>query len=230
MMRAAGIPARVVLGYQGGELNHAYNYLIVRQADAHAWTEVWLDGAGWRRVDPTAAVAPERVEAGRTGAMFDGSGAAWGLTAPSEFLHKLVLTWDAMNARWNEWVLGYGPENQNRFMEWLGMNNPDWRKMMFTLTGVVIGLTLLISMLLMLRYRPPPRDKAAQLYERFVRRSGLTLATGETPRLFALRARRDSSLPAESVRAITETYLDVRYGPPDPAMMKKLETEVAALS
>jgi len=230
MMRAAGIPARVVLGYQGGELNRAYNYLIVRQADAHAWTEVWLDGAGWRRVDPTAAVAPERVEAGRTGAMFDGSGAAWGLTAPSEFLHQLVLTWDAMNARWNEWVLGYGPENQNRFMEWLGMNNPDWRKMMFTLIGVVIGLTLLISMLLMLRYRPPPRDKAARLYERFVKRSGLTPATGETPRLFALRARRDSSLPAASVRAITETYLDVRYGPPDPAMMKKLETEVASLN
>ena len=230
MMRAAGIPARVVLGYQGGELNRAYNYLIVRQADAHAWTEVWLDGVGWRRVDPTAAVAPERVEAGRTGAMFDGSGAAWGLTAPSEFLHKLVLTWDAMNARWNEWVLGYGPENQNRFMEWLGMNNPDWRKMMFTLIGVVIGLTLLISMLLMLRYRPPPRDKAARLYERFVKRSGLTPATGETPRLFALRARRDSSLPADSVRAITETYLDVRYGPPDPGMMKKLESEIAALS
>jgi len=229
LMRAAGIPARIVLGYQGGELNPVGGHFTVRQADAHAWTEVWLEGAGWRRVDPTAAVAPERVEVGRTGAMFDGSGAAWGLMAPSEFLHKLVLTWDAMDAKWNEWVLGYGPENQNRFMEWLGMNNPGWRKMMFTLIGVVIGLTLLISLLLVLRYRPPPRDRAAKLYERFVKRSGLTPATGETPRVFAVRARQESPLPAESVHAITETYLDVRYGPTKPGLMKKLETEVALL-
>jgi transglutaminase-like putative cysteine protease len=230
LMRAGGIPARIVLGYQGGELNEAFDYLIVRQADAHAWTEVWLDGVGWRRVDPTAAVAPERVDYGRTGAMFDGVGEAWGLSAPSALLHNLVLTWDAMNAKWNEWVLGYGPENQNSFMEWLGMNNPDWRKMMLALVGIVIGLTLLISLLLMLRYRPPPRDKAAKLYQRFVKRSGLTLATGETPRLFATRARRESPLPAASVQTITETYLDVRYGPPDPGLMKKLETEIATLS
>jgi len=229
LMRAAGVPSRIVLGYQGGELNQAFGYLIVRQADAHAWTEVWLEGAGWRRVDPTAAVAPERVDYGRTGAMFDGVGEAWGLSAPSELLHNLVLTWDALNAKWNEWVLGYGPENQNSFMEWLGMNDPDWRKMMLTLVGIVIGLTLLISLLLMLRYRPPPRDKAAILYERFVKRSGLTLTTGETPRLFAARARQESPLPAASVRSITETYLDVRYGPPNPGLMKKLETEITTL-
>jgi transglutaminase-like putative cysteine protease len=229
LMRAAGIPARIVLGYQGGELNPVGGHLTVRQADAHAWTEVWLDDVGWRRVDPTAAVAPERVEVGRAGAMFDGSGAAWGLMAPSELLHQLVLTWDAMDAKMNEWILGYGPDNQNRFMQWLGMNNPDWSKMMFTLIGVVIGLTLLISLLLMLRYRPPPRDRAAKLYERFVKRSGLTPATGETPRVFAARARQESSLPAETVHSITETYLDLRYGPPTPELMKQLETEVAAL-
>jgi len=96
--------------------------------------------------------------------------------------------------------------------------------------GLVIGLTLLISLLLMLRYRPPPRDKAARLYERFVKRSGLMLGTGETPHVFAARARQESSLPAGSVQLITETYLDVRYGPPDTSLMKKLETEVAALS
>ena len=101
---------------------------------------------------------------------------------------------------------------------------------MLALVGIVSGLTLLISLLLMLRYRPPPRDKAAKLYQRFVKRSGLTLATGETPRLFATRARRESPLPAASVQTITETYLDVRYGPPDPGLMKKLETEIATLS
>ena len=110
------------------------------------------------------------------------------------------------------------------------MNNPDWRKMMFTLIAVVIGLTLLISLLLMRRYRPPPRDRAAKLYQRFVKRSGLTPATGETPRAFEARAQQESPLPVESVHAITETYLDVRYGPPDPDLMKKLETEIATLS
>ena len=229
MMRAAGIPARVVVGYQGGELNPVGDYMIVRQADAHAWTEVWLQGTGWRRVDPTAAVAPERVDAGRTGAMFDGSGAAWGLGTPSMLLHNLVLAWDAANAKWNEWILGYGPENQERFMNWLGMDDPDWRQMMLTLVAIVTGLTMLISLALMLRYRPPPRDRAAILYDRFVRKSGLAPATGETPRVFAHRVRRDSALPATAVDSITDTYLDVRYGPPDPALLQRLETDIAAL-
>ncbi|RTK99023.1 MAG: transglutaminase domain-containing protein, partial [Neisseriaceae bacterium] len=62
LMRAAGVPARVVTGYMGGELNPVGGYLIVRQSDAHAWAEVWLGNAGWQRVDPTAAVAPARVQ------------------------------------------------------------------------------------------------------------------------------------------------------------------------
>jgi transglutaminase-like putative cysteine protease len=229
MMRVAGIPARIVVGYQGGELNPVGDYMIVRQADAHAWTEVWLPGAGWRRVDPTAAVAPERVDAGRTGAMFDGSGAEWGLDAPSMLLHKLVLAWDAANAKWNEWILGYGPESQERFMNWLGMDDPDWQQMMLTLIAIVTGLTMLISLALILRYRPPPKDRAAILYDRFVRKSGLTPATGETPRVFADRAMRDSTLPTAAVNSITTMYLDVRYGPADPALLQRLEADIAAL-
>ena len=229
LMRAAGVPARIVLGYQGGELNTMGGYMIVRQSDAHAWTEVWLPGAGWVRIDPTAAVAPERIDAGRTGAMFDGTAAAWGLATPSRLLHNLVLAWDAANAKWNEWILGYGPENQQRFMDWLGMDDPDWRQMMLTLVAIVTGLTMLISFALMLRYRPPRRDRAAVLYGRFVRKSGLQPATGETPRVFALRVQRETPLPAEAVHSITDTYLDVRYGPPDPAMLRRLESEVAAL-
>jgi transglutaminase-like putative cysteine protease len=230
LMRAAGIPSRIVLGYHGGELNPVGGYFIVRQADAHAWTEVWLDGVGLQRVDPTAAVAPERVDAGRTAAMFEGGGAAWGLTAPSAIVHRLTLTWDALNAKWNEWILGYGPENQNRFMEWLGMSDPSWRKMLFVLVGAVIGLTLLLSALLMMRYRPPQADKAARLYARFVTETGLERRTGETPNVFAIRAIKDSPLPADAVRALTDTYLDARYGPPDAALLVRLESQVSGLS
>jgi len=229
MMRAAGIPARIVLGYQGGEMNPMGGHMIVRQSDAHAWTEVWLDGAGWRRVDPTAAVAPDRIEIGRSGSMFGGAGAAWGLSAPSALLHQLTLTWDAMNAKWNEWVLGYGPENQNRLMEWLGMDDPDWRKMMLTLVAIVVGLVLLISLFLSLRYRPPASDRAAILYEQFVKKVGIEKRTGETPAVFAVRAEAASLVPADAIRAVITTYLDARYGPGGPIAMQRLESAVKSV-
>jgi transglutaminase-like putative cysteine protease len=78
LMRAAGIPARVVTGYQGGYFNTLGNYLLVRQSDAHAWSEVWLKGRGWVRVDPTGAVSPQRVELGAQAAA--GASAQWGTT------------------------------------------------------------------------------------------------------------------------------------------------------
>ena len=229
LMRAAGIPARIVLGYQGGELNPMAGHLIVRQSDAHAWNEVWLDGHGWYRVDPTAAVAPERIDAGISGARRDGAAAAWGLSAPSVLLHRLTMTWDALNAKWNEWVLGYGPENQERFMRWLGMDDPDWRKMMLTLIGTVIALVLVISLLLMLRYRPPQRDRAAILYERFVKKTGVAPSVGETPAAFAERVRAESPLQPDSIDVVTDSYLDARYGAGAAAALQQLEAAVATL-
>ena len=76
----------------------------MRQSDAHAWTEVWLEGSGWYRVDPTAAVAPERIESGmQVRSMLTALAAAWGLIAPSRLLHQLQMSWDAINAKWNDW-------------------------------------------------------------------------------------------------------------------------------
>src|SRR5210317_2282600 len=177
LMRSVGIPTRIVLGYHGGELNPLGGHLVVRQSDAHAWTEVWIAGLGWHRVDPTAAVAPERIDVGASGAAFESFGEAWGFAAPSRLLHQMTLTWDALNAKWNEWILGYGPDTQNSFMKWLGMNKPSWRKMLLTLVGLVIGLIMLISLVMVLRYLPPPKDKAAILYQRFVKKSGIDLRT-----------------------------------------------------
>ncbi|MEQ9563566.1 MAG: DUF3488 and transglutaminase-like domain-containing protein, partial [Woeseiaceae bacterium] len=181
MMRAVGIPARIVLGYQGGELNPLGNYMLVRQSDAHAWTEVWLPSRGWHRVDPTAAVAPERILSGMSGARFDSIGAVWGMGSSSLWVYQVIMYWDAVNAAWNEWILAYGPENQQRFMEWLGMIDPDWRKMLLTLLALVALMVTGISILILRRNRPPPVDPAARLYKAFTRRAGISPRTGETP-------------------------------------------------
>ena len=226
MMRAVGIPSRIVLGYQGGEMNPMGEYMIVRQADAHAWTEVWLPGRGWYRVDPTAAVAPERIEEGRYGAMLDGVGAAWGLTAPSEWLYQVTMTWDALNTKWNEWILAYGPDNQSRFMEWLGMEEPDWRKMMLTLVTILVVLVTIISILLMLRYRPPPKDKAAQLYRKFTESTGVDPEQGETPLSYASRLGTERSEVSAHASQVTSLYLDARYGPPEITTIHKLNSAV----
>ena len=229
MMRSVGIPTRIVLGYQGGEVNPLGGHLIVRQSDAHAWTEIWIDGLGWYRVDPTAAVAPERIDIGNSDAAFETFGEAWGLTAPSRLLHQVRLTWDALDAKWNEWILGYGPDAQKSFMERLGMEDPTWRKMMLTLVMLVVGLVMLISVMLMLRYRPPPRDEAAVLYGHFVKKTGLQPKTGETASVFALRARDASPLPAQTVDTITDAYLDARYGQNDEAAFERLKKAVGAM-
>jgi transglutaminase-like putative cysteine protease len=230
LMRAANIPARVVLGYHGGEMNPMAGHMTVRQSDAHAWNEVWLDGQGWYRIDPTAAVAPERIDYSVSDAAFEGLGAAWGFSAPSRLAHNLTLAVDALNAKWNEWVLGYGPENQNKFMEWLGMRDPSWRKMMLTMIGAVFFLIAVISVLLALRYRSPDKDPAAILYQRFTKKTGLEPETGETATRFARRARLANVLPGSTIDSVTTAYHEARYGPADAAAIMRLKNAVRAIA
>ncbi len=228
MMRAAGIPARIVLGYHGGELNPMGGHLIVRQSDAHAWNEIWLEGHGWYRIDPTAAVAPDRIEYGASDATLDSLAAAWGFSATSALLLKLSLTFDAINAKWNDWILAYGPDKQNRFMQWLGMDNPDWQKMMLTMIGLLALLITFISLLLAMRYRAPAKDRAAILYRRFTRKIGLRPEVGETAERFAQRAAKSSSMPPTVIDSVTAAYLEARYGPNDGSALARLKIAVRA--
>jgi hypothetical protein len=158
--------------------------------------------------------------------MFDGIGASWGLSAPSELLYQIALTWDAMNAKWNEWVLGYGPDNQSKFMQWLGMDDPDWRQMMLTLVAIVIALIAMISILLMIRYRPPRKDQAAVLYQKFTHKAGVALQRGETPLAYAHRVSQQRVDIAQDAEQITDRYLDARYGPPDLAAIQELQAAI----
>ncbi|MBU1231967.1 MAG: DUF3488 domain-containing protein, partial [Proteobacteria bacterium] len=126
LMRAAGIPARIVAGYQGGTVNRYGGYLVVRQSDAHAWCEVWLPAQGWVRVDPTAAVAPERLQSNATNALPAGEMiSAWSFfrAGPlADWLEPMASAWDLLNSRWNRWVMGYSVAEQLDLFSRLGFH------------------------------------------------------------------------------------------------------------
>jgi len=117
LMRSAGIPARVVIGYQGGARHEAERYITVRQMDAHAWAEIWLEGQGWRMIDPTSAVAPERIELGSDVLKNDPGYLAGNVFSPLKYsniawLQQLQTQYDYMNYMWHKWVLDYNNERQ----------------------------------------------------------------------------------------------------------------------
>jgi transglutaminase-like putative cysteine protease len=215
MMRAAGIPARVVGGYQGGDWNPIGGYLIVRQSHAHAWSEVWLEGGGWTRMDPTAAIAPERIERGIESVTGAGS-LAGTLIAESGFGWRARMWWDAANARWNDWIVKYDREKQDSLFARLGVDDADWRHFGLALgAGLVLGALVLVAWLAV-EFRPRARDAAARAYRRFVRRlarRGIDPSVGEAPRDFARRVERLRPDLAAPARAITEIYLRMRYLP-----------------
>lgn len=143
LMRAMDIPARVVTGYQGGEVNAVDGYWTVRQRDAHAWTEVWLQGEGWVRVDPTGAVFPGRVGSiQRLQAPAAGFAGAIGNLNPT-LVAQLRAAWEAVNNVWNQWVLDYTQGRQLDLLRALGFASPSWQDLATVLLGVVIVVSLL---------------------------------------------------------------------------------------
>jgi transglutaminase-like putative cysteine protease len=142
LMRALDIPARIVTGYQGGELNSVDGYWTVRQRDAHAWAEVWLQGQGWVRVDPTSAVAP-----GRTGSLerlIAPQGAFAGAinAIDPDMAQRLREVWEAVNNGWNQWVLNYTQGRQLDLLKHLGFESPSWTDLAYVLIAVVVAVSL----------------------------------------------------------------------------------------
>ena len=213
LMRATDIPARVVTGYLGGRMNPAGDYMIVRQSDAHAWVEVWLEGEGWVRVDPTAQVAPERVEHGLAEALPDGDPAPGGVTGGDGLVGSLSLRWDAMNAYWNRWVLAYGPTLQDNLMQRLSLGS--WQRVVIALTATMALLLGALAALLLYRSRPRPPDPATRAWRTFrhrAARAGLRAPASEGPHTFARRAAAQWPDQAEVITTITTHYLRIRYG------------------
>ncbi|MBK1679498.1 transglutaminase TgpA family protein [Rhodocyclus tenuis] len=213
LMRAAGVPARVVAGYQGGEENPVDGYLVVRQSDAHAWAEVWLAGRGWQRVDPTAAVAPARVEQGVASALPAGEELPLAMRFDAEWMRALRYRWEAVNNSWNQWVLGYTPERQRDTLARLGLGKADWRTLTLAL-GAAGGIALIAFAVAGVR-RSRPLDPAAREWQRFcrqLRRHGLIRADWEGPLAFAARVADERPELAALTTAAAGHYAVLRYG------------------
>ncbi len=215
LMRAAGVPARVVTGFQGGAINPVDDYLAVRDSDAHAWAEVWLGASrGWVRVDPTAAVAPSRVERGIAAAVPQGSALPLMIRENFAWLRSLRNSWEALANQWNQWVLGYNPDRQREMLSWLGMEHPSWQSMAMLLFWSIAGVILATGLWLVFRMR---RESAVQrAWLRFcakLGRVGVERAAHEGPVDYAARAAERLPRRADAIRAIARLYVDLRYGP-----------------
>ncbi len=215
LMRAAGVPARVVTGYQGGEYNELGDYYILRQYDAHAWAEVWLRDLGWVRIDPTAAIAPGRIQNGLNSSLSDNAALPFFARTQSQFLLKLRFNLDALNNQWNQWVLGYNTERQFAFLTRLGMEDITWQKLAI---NMLAGVSLLVGIftLVMLRRLVTRQTDAIQAgYLKFCRKlekHGTLRAAHEGAQDFAQRAAKIHPQHAALIADITARYVALRYG------------------
>ncbi len=228
LMRAAGIPARVVTGYHGMEANPLGDYYLVRQSDAHAWSEVWLAGHGWVRVDPTSAVAPERIEQSALDA-FGASRNLAGLDSLERLRYAMEARWDLVNARWNEWVLAYGPELQQQFLARFGL--AEMRRMILALTiGVSVALALVGLFALRNARAPRITEPALALWHtalKRLRRIGFEQRPDEGPRDFVQRVVGHEPALNEPLRRLLEAYLRLRYlGETDPALQREMAAAI----
>jgi hypothetical protein len=216
MMRMAGIPARIVTGYQGGWYSQSANYFLVRQSDAHAWSEVWLEGSGWTRVDPTAAVSPLRVERGSIDAM-------------DQPRHLLDFNWirnlrnavDVMEKRWNTWVINYDHKQQSQLFSGLGLE--QLRPIgLVTLLFAVLGVLGLILMPVLLRTRGPRRkDPLQQAWQKFLKqleKAGFQPKPSQGALELAAAAAVELPEQSASIYQVADLYSRCRYDAKPPKL------------
>lgn len=227
LMRAAGIPARIVTGYLGGEENPFGDWMVLRQSDAHAWSEVWLSGRGWVRIDPTAAVSPERIEHNLSRALSDrNADIADPLLAWSALRDQLEAGRDWIDARWSGMILGYGDQQQRDFLSHFGLG--DWQAMLLALTGGVTVILTLLGLVLMRRSRAPAVDAAQRQWLqalKHLRTLRLAPNAGEGPRDFSDRVIATRPDLAPEMEDLIQAYLQLRYAGQNhalPALIKSV--------
>jgi transglutaminase-like putative cysteine protease len=220
LMRAAGVPARVVTGYLGGEWNPVGGYFLVRQSDAHAWAEVWLADQGWRRVDPTAVVAPERLRRGIFDLLPDTLSASERLVRDSPSLRRLLQRWDAANTWWGEHVVKLDYSMQLDLLARLGIRSPDARHLGWGFVLALLAWLAIIAWHFRGRERAARPDALARACARLYRklaRVAPARAAHQGPLSFAATVSAHRPDIAAAVRALLARYAQLRYGPPQPA-------------
>ena len=230
LMRLAGVPARVVIGYLGGEYNDLGRFFLVRQADTHAWCEVWLPDSGWTRVDPTSAVAPGRASLDLNSFLARGvasgeiearRGAFVTQLTQSAIFTDIRLAWEAVNYEWDTRVLGFDADAQESLLTSAGI--ADRRPLLLITEILVLVAALLVIYAGWMQLRTRSRvDRVKALYERFCRRAarlGVRRSPWEGPSDFSSRAAQLLPNESERIRQISNTYIALRYSPESPALV-----------
>jgi protein-glutamine gamma-glutamyltransferase len=230
LMRAAGIPAHVVTGYQGGTFNRFADYWIVRQSDAHAWDEIWIEGRGWLRVDPTSAIAPERVEVA-TGDALDAQGArqgAWQLRFP--WLADARLRLDALKQAWRERILFFDQSSQKQLLEQLHIPEPDGQKLVLLLAAALTLVLCWLTWTVRREVDHAPRDALNRAYSRLCGKlaaAGIPRRSYEGAEDYAVRVARDRPELSSEVTALCRQYSILRYAaPPAPITVNEFDAAV----
>ena len=219
LARAADIPARVVVGYQGGDINPYEHYVTVRQFDAHAWAEVWYLDEGWVRVDPTYAVAPERIERGGQESLQSQEGFL--AEAPFSPIRYRDYVWvramqhrvDQANFLWNNWVMGYEGKKQETVLKKL-LGDTSIKSLALFMLSAFVGVPLIMAIYFSWKYRPAPLSKVEKIYRRFLKKmakKGLPKAPAEGPMDYRKRLIEKWPNSEEMVSAITRQYLMLSY-------------------
>jgi transglutaminase-like putative cysteine protease len=234
LLRAAGIPARVVTGYQGGEINPNGGYMIVRQSDAHAWAEALIDGQ-WRRFDPTAAVAPSRIELGLGGTLAEGEPVPYLARLDVGWVKAVELAWDSINHGWRRNVVGFNRDRQRSLWRDMHLDRIEpWQLAVLIVGAMFAWAGVLTGWLLFRRRRQEPALVLWNDLCRRLQRAGLPRQAHEGPLAFAQRAAARWPQFAIAFAAIGESFAALRYGAPAAAaersaLLATLKRAVAVL-
>jgi protein-glutamine gamma-glutamyltransferase len=215
LMRAAGVPARVVTGYLGGEWNPVGGYLIVRQSDAHAWTEVWLEASGWTRIDPTAVVAPGRLESGLFELTSDVLPVASDFIYNNRFMVRGRQLWDGANHWWQEHVVEFDTRSQLNLLRKFGIESPDWRHLGWAFGAGLMMWIAWVSLTLrrgVARVKPDRIGRAWLRVTRKLARVAPARAAAEGPMAYARRIGEQRPDLAERIAALASRYATLRFG------------------
>ena len=235
VMRAAGVPARVVTGYQGTDLPAVDGYYLVRQSSAHAWAEFWQSGTGWVRADPTGAVAPDRI--GRSYRLAPQPGFVAGTldAINPQLFAQLRGAWETANNRWNQWILNYSRGQQLDVLKQMGFVAPTWEDLALLLVGALSGLALTGAVWAWLdRHRVDPWVRQLERMKRALRPLGVPAAPHDPPRALAVRIRERLGAAGEPLAAVLDAFEARRYGRaaarrPDPGMTRDFTQQARRL-